>query len=79
MLEAAVVGEPDEYRGEAVIAYVALQDGRETTGEELIAFAREHLAAYKAPRAVHIVRQLPKTPTGKIRRADLRDSSRSDR
>ncbi|TWS26025.1 long-chain fatty acid--CoA ligase [Tsukamurella sputi] len=79
VLEAAVVGEPDEYRGETVVAYVALQDGREASGEELIAFSREHLAAYKAPRAVHIVRQLPKTPTGKIRRADLRDSSRSDR
>ncbi len=73
VLEVAVVGEPDEYRGEVVVAYVSLAEGRTTTQEELIAFARERLAAYKAPRTVHLVPELPKTQTGKIRRNVLRD------
>lgn len=72
--ESAVVGQPDEYRGEVVTAYVSLEPGAVTTEDELIAFTRQHLAAYKCPRAVHIVADLPKTQTGKIRRNVLRDS-----
>ena len=72
VLEVAVVGEPDEYRGEVVVAYVSLGEGDSATPEELIAFARERLAAYKAPRTVHLVPELPKTQTGKIRRNVLR-------
>ncbi|MGY1746558.1 class I adenylate-forming enzyme family protein [Blastococcus sp. SYSU D00695] len=75
VLEAAVVGEPDEYRGETVVAYVALAAGGSATEAELIAFARERLAAYKAPRAVHVVDELPKTQTGKIRRNVLREGT----
>lgn len=71
--EAAVVGEPDEYRGETVVAYVSLKDGATATPDELIAFSRERLAAYKYPRKVHIVAELPKTATGKIQRKELRD------
>lgn len=71
--EAAVVGEPDQYRGEVVVAYVSLADGARTTAEELISFTREQLAAYKAPRKVHIIDELPKTQTGKIRRNVLRE------
>ncbi|MFD4324870.1 class I adenylate-forming enzyme family protein [Nocardioides sp. NPDC058538] len=71
--EAAVVGEPDEYRGESVVAYVSLVAGAQVTPEELIAFARERLAAYKAPRRVVVIDELPKTQTGKIRRNVLRD------
>lgn len=71
--EAAVVGEPDEYRGETVVAYVSLAPGASATPEELIAFARERLAAYKAPRRVSVIDDLPKTQTGKIRRNVLRD------
>jgi len=73
VFEAAVVGVPDEYRGEAVAAYVSLREGATATAEELIAFARERLAAYKSPREVFIVAALPKTATGKIQRAVLRD------
>ncbi|MFJ9929446.1 class I adenylate-forming enzyme family protein [Streptomyces misionensis] len=72
VLEAAVVGQPDAYRGETVVAYVSLKAGRTATAEELIAFSRERLAAYKCPRLVRFLADLPKTQSGKIRRAELR-------
>ncbi|MGW1740595.1 class I adenylate-forming enzyme family protein [Nocardia sp. NPDC001965] len=73
VLEAAVVGIPDEYRGESVVAYVSLKDGRTVQADDLIVFTRDRLAPYKRPRAVQIVADLPKTQTGKIRRRALRD------
>jgi long-chain acyl-CoA synthetase len=73
VFEAAVIGVPDEYRGEAVAAYVSLRDGATASEEELLAFARERLAAYKRPRRVILVPALPKTATGKIQRAALRE------
>lgn len=73
--EAAVVGAPDEYRGETVTAYVSLRPGSSATTEGLQEFAKERLAAYKYPREVHIIDELPKTQTGKIRRRDLRGSA----
>jgi long-chain acyl-CoA synthetase len=72
--EAAVVGEPDEYRGENVVAYVSLKTSATVSPAELIAFVRERLAAYKCPRTIHVIADLPKTQTGKIRRAVLRSS-----
>ena len=72
--EAAVVGMPDAYRGETVVAYVSLKPGRTATEEELIAFTKERLAAYKYPRSVHVIDDLPKTQTGKIRRRELRET-----
>ncbi|MFE5829235.1 class I adenylate-forming enzyme family protein [Streptomyces sp. NPDC056488] len=74
VLEAAVVGRPDDYRGETVVAYVSLKTGLNATQEELIAFSRDRLAAYKCPRRVHFVVDLPKTQSGKIRRAELRET-----
>jgi long-chain acyl-CoA synthetase len=71
--EAAVVGVPDEYRGESVKAFVSLNPGVEVTTDELIAFCRERMAAYKYPRTIDLVDELPKTPTGKILRRLLRD------
>ena len=71
--EAAVVGVPDEYRGESVKAFVSLKPGSSVTPEEVIAFARERMAAYKYPRTVEVVEELPKTTTGKILRRELRD------
>lgn len=70
--EAAVVGAPDPYRGETVVAYVSLRDEAETSPEALIAHCRERLAAYKAPRSIEILDDLPKTVTGKIQRVALR-------
>ncbi|GLI28577.1 hypothetical protein ARHIZOSPH14_28190 [Agromyces rhizosphaerae] len=72
VFEAAVVGEPDEYRGETVVAYVSLAPGSRVEPEELIAFSRERLAAYKYPRKVYVVDAIPKTATGKIQRGTVR-------
>ncbi|WP_372450620.1 class I adenylate-forming enzyme family protein [Dietzia psychralcaliphila] len=73
VFEAAVVGLPDEYRGEKVVAFVSLKAGQTASEDELVAFAASRLAAYKRPTEVHVVGELPKTQTGKIRRRELRD------
>jgi long-chain acyl-CoA synthetase len=70
--EAAVVGVPDAYRGETVKAYVSLRPGHTATAEELIAFCREQMAAYKYPRQVEFLDELPKTTSGKLLRRELR-------
>jgi long-chain acyl-CoA synthetase len=76
--ETAVVGVPDSYRGETVKAYVALKAGDENsvTPEDIISFCKERLAAYKYPREVEIVSEIPKTPTGKILRRVLRQKDK---
>lgn len=71
--EAAVVGVADDYRGETVRAFVSLVEGESVTPEELIEFAKSQMAAYKYPREVRILDELPKTVTGKILRRELRD------
>jgi long-chain acyl-CoA synthetase len=71
--EAAVVGVPDDYRGESVKAFVSLKTGRNADESELIEFCKERIAAYKYPRQIEIVDELPKTLTGKILRRELRD------
>jgi long-chain acyl-CoA synthetase len=76
--EAAVVGVPDTYRGETVRAYVSLKPGASATPEELIAFCRERMAAYKYPRQLELVDELPKTVTGKILRRELRDKAAAE-
>jgi long-chain acyl-CoA synthetase len=70
--EAAVIGVPDPYRGETVWAYVSLRPGAAATPAELIEFCRAELAAYKYPRHVEVLPDLPKTPTGKLLRRELR-------
>jgi long-chain acyl-CoA synthetase len=70
--EAAVVGVPDEKYGEEVKAVIALHAGCSSTPEEIITYCKEHLAAFKYPRIVQIVDTLPKGPTGKILRRELR-------
>jgi long-chain acyl-CoA synthetase len=69
---AAVIGRPDERLGEEVVACVALKAGSEADGEEIIAFCRDRLAAYKYPREVRILSTLPVGPTGKILKKELR-------
>jgi long-chain acyl-CoA synthetase len=70
--EAAVIGVKDEYRGETVKAVVSLRPGQSVEPEALIAFCKERMAAYKYPRQVVIIEDLPKTVTGKILRRELR-------
>ncbi|MEU1806401.1 AMP-binding protein [Streptomyces sp. NPDC019937] len=70
--EAAVVGKPHPYRGETVKAYVSLRPGAEATPDELAAYCADRLAAYKYPREVDILPELPKTTSGKILRRELR-------
>jgi long-chain acyl-CoA synthetase len=70
--EAAVVGQPDAYRGETVKAFVSLRDGYSVDTDALIAFCRERMAAYKYPRYLEIVDEIPKTATGKVIRRALR-------
>ena len=71
--ESAVVGVPDEKRGETVKAFVSLKAGATATPEELIAHCKERMAAYKYPRQIEIIDELPKTVTGKILRRELRE------
>jgi long-chain acyl-CoA synthetase len=69
---AGVVGRPDPLHGEEVVAFVALRAGSSAGGEELIEFARSRLSAYKYPREVHVLDDLPLTPVGKVDRKVLR-------
>ena len=71
--EAAVVGVPDEYRGETVKAFVSLKPGQSAGPDEIIGFCKERMAAYKYPRQVEVIEELPKTVTGKVLRRELRD------
>jgi long-chain acyl-CoA synthetase len=70
--EAGVVSITDPYRGETVKAFVSLKAGRTATEQELIEFCKSRLAAYKYPRFVEVVDEIPKTVTGKILRRELR-------
>ncbi|WP_307854434.1 class I adenylate-forming enzyme family protein [Rhodococcus sp. B50] len=71
--EASVVGVPDEYRGETVRAFVSLVPGATAREEELIAFCRDRMAAYKYPRSVVVLDELPKNASGKLLRRELRN------
>src|SRR6185437_10718395 len=72
--EAAVIGKPDERLGEEVVAVVALRPGASATAAEIIAYTRERLAAYKYPREIRFMAELPKGPSGKILKTALRDA-----
>jgi len=70
--EAAVVGDADELLGETIRGCIVLQDGVEINTREIIKHCRKRLPAYKVPHRIEIMDNLPKTATGKIRKADLR-------
>jgi fatty-acyl-CoA synthase len=74
-MEAAVVAKPDEKWGETPCAFVALKPGATATPEEVIAFCRDNMAHYKAPKAV-VFGVLPKTSTGKIQKFMLRERAK---
>jgi fatty-acyl-CoA synthase len=71
----AVVAKPDEKWGETPCAFVELKSGASATAEELIAWCRSHLAAYKCPRHV-VFAEIPKTSTGKLQKFKLRDMAK---
>src|SRR5258708_16383330 len=70
--EAAVIGVPDEKFGEEIHAVVAPKPGETIDADELIAFVKERVAAYKYPRTVDVVKELPKGPTGKIMKPEIK-------
>jgi len=75
--EAAVVGTPDESRGEVPKAYITLMEGAVAKESEIIHFCRQRLANYKVPRYVEFRDSLPKTTTGKILKRGLRENPKS--
>ncbi|QBS38649.1 long-chain fatty acid--CoA ligase [Thermaerobacter sp. FW80] len=76
VLEAAVIGAPDPYRGEMVKAFAVLKPGQTATEQEIIEFCRQRLAKYKVPRAVEFRSELPKTLIGKVLRRALLEEER---
>jgi acyl-CoA synthetase (AMP-forming)/AMP-acid ligase II len=70
--EVAVIGVPDDHWGENIKAVVALRAGQQATGPEIIEFTRQRLAHYKCPRTVDFVDALPRNPSGKVLKRDLR-------
>ena len=73
VLEAATIGVPDPERGETVKSFIVLNEGATLTAGEVEEYAREHLAAYKIPRKVEFMDELPKSSVMKILRRELRD------
>jgi len=71
--EAGVIGEPDPWWGEVVVAYVALREGQLVSEEELLEFSRRHLAGYKCPARVIFLEGLPKGASGKVQRRALKE------
>ena len=75
VLLAAVVARPDDRWGETPCAFLELRPGEQVTEQEIIAFCRERLARYKCPRTV-VIREIPKTSTGKVQKFKLRQTAR---
>jgi long-chain acyl-CoA synthetase len=77
--EAAIVGIPDDHLGEEVGAAITLKPGADVSAEELREFVKDRVAAYKYPRVVWLVDELPKGPTGKILKREIVVPERSGR
>jgi fatty-acyl-CoA synthase len=75
VVEVAVVGRPDDRWGEVPVAYVVVHAGAAPTEDELVAHCRAQLARFKVPKAVVFVDALPRNPSGKVLKRELRDSS----
>jgi long-chain acyl-CoA synthetase len=79
VLDAVSVGIPDEYRGETIKAYIVLKPGETASGEDIVAFCKEKLAAYKVPKQVEFRDALPKSAIGKVLRKILRAEEEAKR
>jgi fatty-acyl-CoA synthase len=73
LLDAAVVGEPDPEWGETLHAFVVVRPGHQLTADEVIAYCRDGLADFKRPRKVSFLAELPRNPTGKVLKRELRE------
>jgi len=73
VLEAAVIGVPDPRSGERLKAYVVLKGGETASAEEILAFCRDKLTAYKVPKTLEFRQELPKNNVGKLLRRILRE------
>ena len=73
IVDAAVVGIPDDKWGEAVKSFVVVKEGVDLKEEDIISYVRTQIAGYKCPKSVNYVEQLPRNPSGKILRRELRD------
>ena len=71
IVEAAVVGLFDDFRGHSLKAFVVLEEGAELTAEEVLQFCRQNMSEYKVPRAVEFRTELPRSSFGKILRREL--------
>jgi acyl-CoA synthetase (AMP-forming)/AMP-acid ligase II len=79
VMEAAVVGIPDDYWVERVQAIIVLKEGQQATAEEIIDFCKKHIAHYKSPKGVDFVNTLPKNPQGKILKKEIRKQYRAEK
>jgi len=73
ILEACAVGVPDDYRGETVKAFIVVKEGEHLTEQEVIDYCKQHLAAYKVPKLIEFMDELPKSVIGKVLRRTLRE------
>ena len=75
VLEAAVVGQPDERLTEVAVAFVVPRPGRNPSEEDILDYCRGKIASFKVPRHILIIPKLPMTPTGKVRKVELRQQA----
>jgi long-chain acyl-CoA synthetase len=73
ILEACTIGIPDDYRGETVKAFIVIKEGEALTEDDVVKYCKENLAAYKVPKIIEFIDELPKSAVGKILRRKLKE------
>ena len=77
VLDVAVIGVPDAKWGEAIKAVIVLREGKNATEEEIIEYCKEKLAGYKRPKSVDFTKELPRLPSGKLIKRELKEKYRA--